>query len=513
MPPHSKWSTVLTLHVFDDWIRLPLVTPTVHPVRLGCNSAHPYVAIFFRGEESMGSHISLKQVSKVYPGEQVAVEHVSLDVSPGEFLVILGPSGCGKSTLLRMIAGLEEISSGDLEIDAEFANDLPPSERDVAMVFQNFALYPSMRAGSNVAFPLKVAGRDEDEINARVDDMARMLSLQDLLGRFPSQLSGGERQRVAMGRAVIRRPSIFLMDEPLSNLDAKLRHQLRSEILGVTQQTGATTVYVTHDQSEAMSLGDRVAVMRGGVLQQVDTPRAVYSRPANVFVAAFVGVPRINLLHGTVIAPLGGAMAISLGEQRLLLPQPLSRDHQLLRIQQHRPLLIGLRAEAVRVARPDQAAPYEAPLNGVLQHVDYQGHETLLHLTIGAKTAEVPGADRPRLTRRGTRVARAGRKSGAGARTGVGRLAAAALRRGHGGTGTRTAAFDAEEALDSTASGPSLSPLDDGVGELVVRAVSHAQPTRGDRLPLLVDLRSLLVFDQAGNRICPAPSHLPDLEV
>ncbi|WP_255946279.1 ABC transporter ATP-binding protein [Streptomyces odontomachi] len=462
----------------------------------------------------MGSSIGLRQVSKVFPGGQLAVERVSLDVEPGEFLVILGPSGCGKSTLLRMIAGLEEISEGELEIDSEPASHLPPAHRDVAMVFQNFALYPSMRAADNVGFPLRISGRTEEEVNARVNDMARMLSLEDLLGRYPSQLSGGERQRVAMGRAVIRRPSIFLMDEPLSNLDAKLRHQLRSEILGVTRQTGATTVYVTHDQSEAMSLGDRVAVMRGGVLQQVDTPRAVYARPANVFVAAFVGVPRINLLHGTVIAPLGGAMAVDLGEQRLTLPQPLSRDHQLLRIQQNRPLLIGLRAESVRVAPPDQAAPYEAPLSGTVQHVDYQGHETLLHLTVGARAAEVPDLDRPGARRR-ARVARNTRPARGSSRLQVRRLAAAALRRADGG-GSASGAPGAETA---TVSGPSATAsatamtLGDAAGELVVRAVPHAQPVRGDRLPLLVDLRSMLVFDQAGNRICPAPSQQPNLEL
>ncbi|POX45545.1 sugar ABC transporter ATP-binding protein, partial [Streptomyces sp. Ru71] len=256
--------------------------------------------------------ISLHDISKVYAKGARVVDRLTLDIAPGEFLVLLGPSGCGKSTVLRMIAGLEEITDGTLMLDGEWANDLPPSARDMAMVFQNFALYPSMTTRDNIGFPLRIESPGADP-RPRVDATARMLGIEDLLDRFPAQLSGGERQRVAMGRAIARHPSAFLMDEPLSNLDAKLRNHLRAEISTLTRDLGVTTVYVTHDQGEAMSLGDRVAVMRGGVLQQVGTPREVYALPRNVFVAAFIGTPRINLLRGLVRAPLDGAMSISLG--------------------------------------------------------------------------------------------------------------------------------------------------------------------------------------------------------
>ncbi|RDG31547.1 ABC transporter ATP-binding protein, partial [Streptomyces corynorhini] len=259
--------------------------------------------------------ISLHSVSKTYGRASRAVDRFSLDIAPGEFLVLLGPSGCGKSTVLRMIAGLEDITEGDLLLDGEYSNLMPPRERGMAMVFQNFALYPNMTNRDNIGFPLRLENPREDR-TARVDATARMLGIESVLDRYPSQLSGGERQRVAMGRAISRRPSAFLMDEPLSNLDAKLRSRLRSEIARLTAELGVTTIYVTHDQAEAMSLGDRVAVMRGGVLQQVSAPRQVYALPENVFVAAFIGTPRINLLQAVVYAPLDGRMSIDLGRQR-----------------------------------------------------------------------------------------------------------------------------------------------------------------------------------------------------
>ncbi|MYX45170.1 ATP-binding cassette domain-containing protein, partial [Streptomyces sp. SID89] len=339
--------------------------------------------------------ISLHDVSKTYgtKGGRV-VDRLSLDIAPGEFLVLLGPSGCGKSTVLRMIAGLEEITEGQLLLDGEYANDLPPAGRDMAMVFQNFALYPNMTSRDNIGFPLRIESPGADH-GARVGATARMLGIEDLLDRFPGQLSGGERQRVAMGRAIARHPSAFLMDEPLSNLDAKLRNHLRAEIAKLTRQLKVTTVYVTHDQSEAMSLGDRVAVLRGGVLQQVDTPRAVYGLPRNVFVAAFVGTPRINLLRGLVRAPLDGAMTVSLGKQFLRLPEPLTMDHQLLRVQQGREVIVGLRSEAVRIAKPSAARPGEVPLTGLVEHLEFQGHEVLVHFDTGSRPAVVPDLEAP----------------------------------------------------------------------------------------------------------------------
>lgn len=342
--------------------------------------------------------ISLHQVSKSYARGVRVVERLSLDIRPGEFLVLLGPSGCGKSTVLRMIAGLEDPTEGEVRLDGEFANDLPPAERDMAMVFQNFALYPSMTSRDNIGFPLRIETPGEDP-RPRVDATARMLGIEDLLERFPNQLSGGERQRVAMGRAIARHPSAFLMDEPLSNLDAKLRNHLRAEIASLTRKLGVTTVYVTHDQAEALSLGDRVAVLRGGVLQQLGTPRTVYALPANVFVAAFIGTPRINLLRGLVRAPLDGAMTISLGRQYLRLPEPLCLDHQLLRVQQGREVIVGLRSEGVRIARPSEARPGEVAISGLVEHVEFQGHEVLVHFNTGSRPAFVPELEAPRPVR------------------------------------------------------------------------------------------------------------------
>ncbi|EFH28497.1 2-aminoethylphosphonate ABC transport system, ATP-binding component PhnT [Streptomyces sviceus ATCC 29083] len=284
-------------------------TTRTGPLHRGAPAPEPAL-----GGTLMTRAISLHHVSKTYTRGVRVVDRLSLDIVPGEFLVLLGPSGCGKSTVLRMIAGLEEITEGELRLDGEYANDLLPAERRMAMVFQNFALYPNMTSRGNIGFPLRIEAPGEDP-RARVDATARMLGIEDLLDRYPAQLSGGERQRVAMGRAIARHPTAFLMDEPLSNLDAKLRNHLRAEIAGLTRELGVTTVYVTHDQAEAMSLGDRVAVLRGGVLQQVGSPRSVYALPRNVFVAAFIGTPRINLLRGVVRAPLDGAMTISLGKQ------------------------------------------------------------------------------------------------------------------------------------------------------------------------------------------------------
>ncbi|MER7643182.1 MULTISPECIES: ABC transporter ATP-binding protein [unclassified Streptomyces] len=439
--------------------------------------------------------ISLHDVSKAYTRGVRVVDRMSLDIAPGEFLVLLGPSGCGKSTVLRMIAGLEQITEGELRLDGELANELAPSERDMAMVFQNFALYPSMTSRDNIGFPLRIETPGEDP-RARVDATARMLGIEDLLERFPSQLSGGERQRVAMGRAIARHPSAFLMDEPLSNLDAKLRNHLRAEISSLTRKLGVTTVYVTHDQAEAMSLGDRVAVLRGGVLQQVGTPRSVYALPRNVFVAAFIGTPRINLLRGLVRAPLDGAMTISLGKQYLRLPEPLCLDHQLLRVQQGREVIVGLRSEAVRIAKPAAARPGEVAISGLVEHVEFQGHEVLVHFNTGSRPAVVPELEAPRPARPARRRRREGSV--------LGRLRerAGALRAGP------------VVALD-----PSVEAVADPVppegrlpGDLVVRTTPDIELRHGMQVPLLVDIDHLFVFDQHGDRISPAPARLPDLE-
>jgi len=256
--------------------------------------------------------IQLKEVWKRYPDGFEAVKDMNLAVGDGEFMILVGPSGCGKSTALRMIAGLEDISEGELAIGGERMNELGPRERDIAMVFQNYALYPHMTVRDNMGFALKLAKTPKEEINSKVEEAARILDLQQHLDRKPANLSGGQRQRVAMGRAIVRDPKAFLMDEPLSNLDAKLRVQMRTEVARIQSSLGTTTVYVTHDQTEAMTLGDRVAVMRAGIIQQVDTPKVLYEDPLNLFVAGFIGSPAMNFVPGriegdTIKLPFGDA--------------------------------------------------------------------------------------------------------------------------------------------------------------------------------------------------------------
>jgi multiple sugar transport system ATP-binding protein len=246
------------------------------------------------------AEIKLEHVTKRYPDGYEAVKDMSLDIHDGEFVILVGPSGCGKSTALRMIAGLEDISDGELYIGDDVVNDRAPKDRDIAMVFQNYALYPHMSVRDNMGFALKLKGTDKQEINQKVEEAAKILDLEQHLDRKPANLSGGQRQRVAMGRAIVRDPRAFLMDEPLSNLDAKLRVQMRTEVSRIQQRTGTTTVYVTHDQTEAMTLGDRVAVMRSGVLQQVGTPMELYNNPKNLFVAGFIGSPAMNFMPATM---------------------------------------------------------------------------------------------------------------------------------------------------------------------------------------------------------------------
>jgi multiple sugar transport system ATP-binding protein len=246
------------------------------------------------------SQIVLTNVTKVYSGDVTAVDDITLTIESGEFMVLVGPSGCGKSTLMRMVAGLEEVTEGLIEIGDRDVTDLSPRDRDIAMVFQNYALYPHMTVRKNLGYGLMVRGTPKDVVKQRVDDVAKLLGLEELLDRRPAALSGGQRQRVAMGRAIVREPQAYLMDEPLSNLDAKLRVGMRAELARLHERLGVTTIYVTHDQVEAMTLGERVAVMRAGRIQQVDTPQALYDGPVNLFVAAFMGSPSMNLVEATV---------------------------------------------------------------------------------------------------------------------------------------------------------------------------------------------------------------------
>ena len=263
--------------------------------------------------------LSLKNVCKVYPNGFEAVKDFNLDVADKEFIIFVGPSGCGKSTTLRMIAGLEEISSGDLIIDGKVMNDVEPKDRDIAMVFQNYALYPHMTVFDNMAFGLKLRKVPKDEIKAKVEEAARILDLEKLLDRKPKALSGGQRQRVAMGRAIVRNPKVFLMDEPLSNLDAKLRVQMRIEISKLHKDLGATIIYVTHDQTEAMTLGTRIVVMKDGVVQQIDTPHNLYNKPQNLFVAGFIGSPQMNFMDAKISVD-GENVTAQVGESKIAVP-------------------------------------------------------------------------------------------------------------------------------------------------------------------------------------------------
>ncbi|SCF38705.1 multiple sugar transport system ATP-binding protein [Micromonospora viridifaciens] len=324
--------------------------------------------------------VALKDVTKVFPDGTVAVDTINLDVNDGEFMVLLGPSGCGKSTVLRMVAGLEDPTTGAVMLDGEVANDLPPRDRRIAMVFQDFALYPHMTVGDNIGFPLRLSGVQPNSRGERIQDVASALGIGELLDRKPSQLSGGQRQRVAMGRAIVRRPGLFLMDEPLSNLDSGLRAELRAEISGLTRELGVTTLYVTHDQAEALTMADRVAIMRRGVLQDVGTPTQVYGRPATLYVAAFLGSPRMNLLEASVYVHLDRYVALNLGEQTLYLPWHDIRSRAVSHYHGER-IVVGMRAEALTPVAPD--APGHV-LRGRLRYLEHHGHESLAFLDIGA---------------------------------------------------------------------------------------------------------------------------------
>ena len=335
------------------------------------------------------SAVTMDKMTKVYPNGVTAVSDLDLDIADGEFLVLVGPSGCGKSTALRMVAGLEEITDGTLKIGERVVNDLPPKERDIAMVFQNYALYPHMTVEQNIGFALKLARLPKDEITKRVHDAAKTLQLEDWLKRKPAQLSGGQRQRVAMGRAIVRDPSVFLMDEPLSNLDAKLRVQMRAEIAKLQRDLGTTTVYVTHDQVEAMTMGDRVAVLREGLLQQVSEPERLYAEPANLFVAAFIGSPSMNLLEATFEKANGSARVILGDEQSLDVPAAVVADNPGLEGFVDKPVVVGIRPEHIFDAsihddRVDASGPR---LTADVELREALGSELVMHLRTAAQRA------------------------------------------------------------------------------------------------------------------------------
>jgi multiple sugar transport system ATP-binding protein len=334
--------------------------------------------------------VTLQKVTKTYAGGQLkAVNELTLEIEDGEFLVLVGPSGCGKSTALRMIAGLEEISDGGIWIGDEFVNDTHPKDRDIAMVFQSYALYPHLTVYDNIAFPLQIARKPKAEIDRRVREAARILELEAYLKRRPGQLSGGQRQRVAMGRAIVRQPAVFLMDEPLSNLDAKLRVQMRAEIAQIQHRLGTTTIYVTHDQVEAMTMGHRVALLRDGVLQQVDSPSRIYDRPRNMFVAAFIGSPTMNLY----LATLADNGVLKLGSTELALPEAVRAARPALVGHVGQRLVVGIRPEDLHDAalHPELAAG--ATLHATAELVEALGADVLVHFAIDAEAATVQSSD------------------------------------------------------------------------------------------------------------------------
>jgi multiple sugar transport system ATP-binding protein len=331
------------------------------------------------------AEVAFQDVDKFYDGGVHAVQDLTLDVHDGEFLVLVGPSGCGKTTALRMVAGLEDISDGTVTIGGRVVNKLSPKERDIAMVFQNYALYPHLSVADNIAFGLRLRKAPKAEIEQRVEWAAKMLDLTPYLARRPKELSGGQRQRVAMGRAIVRQPQVFLMDEPLSNLDAKLRVQMRADIAHLQHDLGTTTLYVTHDQVEAMTMGDRVAVMSLGVLQQVDTPQRLYEHPANLFVAGFIGTPPMNLLEGDVAVD-GDTLVVTIAGQRIPLAAETLRRYPGVSAYYGRRIVFGVRSDELYMAteRPDLPQ-----LSAQLQLVEQLGSHSMAYFKIDTMAIRV----------------------------------------------------------------------------------------------------------------------------
>jgi multiple sugar transport system ATP-binding protein len=330
--------------------------------------------------------VTFNDVGKVYPDGTRAVTDMDLEIADGEFMVLVGPSGCGKTTALRMVAGLEEISEGAIKIGERVVNQVPARDRDIAMVFQSYALYPHLTVYENIAFGLRLRGTKKDEIDKRVRDAARVLALEEFLGRKPRALSGGQRQRVAMGRAIVREPAAYLMDEPLSNLDAKLRVHMRAEIASLQNQLGVTTIYVTHDQVEAMTMGDRVAVMRKGELQQVAPPQELYERPVNLFVGGFIGSPAMNMVEATIERNDGSYVA-RVGSQTLTLGEEVVKSSPALEKYAGQKVVLGIRPESLEDAHLEPEIPEDRQIKGVVVLREPLGSEIVAHFEVDAPPA------------------------------------------------------------------------------------------------------------------------------
>jgi multiple sugar transport system ATP-binding protein len=393
--------------------------------------------------------ITFDGVYKRYLDGYEAVSNMNLDIADGEFMIIVGPSGCGKSTALRMIAGLEDISEGNLMIGSQLVNWVPPKDRDVAMVFQNYALYPHMSVRQNMGYALKLAKTPKSEIEKKVNEVAQILALEPLLERRPAHLSGGQRQRVAMGRAIVRNPKAFLLDEPLSNLDAKLRVQLRAELSRLQEQLGTTTVYVTHDQTEAMTLGDRVAVIRDGVIQQVDTPKTLYQRPANLFVAGFIGSPAMNFVPAQVE---GSRILMPFGDAEL----PQSIRTRLAAAPAARELIAGFRPEHVTDANAGSTSPSRLTFSTRATSAESTGSEQLVYFTVHA----------------------------------------------------RASASQLAELTDELGDGGNVA-LEQGATLLVAKVDPNRDVSSGDRLQLAIDLERIQLFDADSGRSLLLGGNIP----
>ena len=429
--------------------------------------------------------VVLDGVTKIYPGGARAVRDLRLHIRDGELFVLLGPSGCGKSTILRMIAGLEGISSGELRLGGEYANDLGPRERNVSMVFQTGALYPHRSVRGNLSFPLEISRDDPARTREKVVELAKALGIESMLDRLPGTLSGGQRQRVAMGRAVIREPSIFLMDEPLSNLDAALRSELRMEIGGLIRSLGVTTLYVTHDQIEALTLADRMAILRDGVLQDVGTPQQLYDDPATMFVAAFLSQPPINLLLATAVASQEEGIILDFGGQRLTVPWTDPRSPSFM-ASHGAPVVVGIRADALTLTGPRPATHPGGPTTTAtlavrLRNLEFHGHEWLAYAEAGIPAidpGELAAPSRPAAEQRPSGVERI-REMLRGER----RAQAENSVRRHADGGTAGTTGHHRRA------------------DLLFRVSSCRGLTAGQELQLAVDLDRIFVFGPGGRRL------------
>jgi multiple sugar transport system ATP-binding protein len=435
--------------------------------------------------------IATERLTKVFEDGTVAVDEVSIEVESGEFLVLLGPTGCGKSTILRLVAGLERPTRGHVRIDGAIVDKLSASQRGVAMVFQDYALYPHLTVAQNIGFPLRMNPPPGVDIAARVAEIADHLDITDLLRKLPTNLSGGQRQRVAMARAIVRKPQVFLLDEPLSNLDAGLRSELRSDVAALSRRLGVTTLYVTHDQTEAMTMADRVAVLRRGVLQQIGRPQDVYRDPATLFVAAFVGTPRTNLLEGAVYADNGKSPVIDLGEQVLIL-DPVDARATALAAHHTERVTVALRADALRAVPAGSAG---MTLRGTVRLVENLGHEALVHLDTGGVRTSVERSrlELPDTGQHLSDVVAQDPPAGHPLRHTLSRMLP---HRHDEPRPTARTEYGFYPVYD-----PDLPGELPSAGDLVLRVPAPHLPRVGEEMTVAVSLDHLLLFDRAGNRV------------